>query len=207
VPSPDTAIQLLDAESTAGNMDAVALLANLYEIGVGVPKNETKAFQMHQRLANQGVKDSMYYVGKCYSKGLAGLQKNEQLGADWYRKASAAGSIAATGKLGACYIKGQGVPRDEVQGITLIQKAVEGGDPDSMHNLGVCFERGLGVPLDMSQAVYYYRMGANAGCAEAMHNLSICLASGKGVAANPAEAAMWKAKSTEAGTPLRGSEK
>ncbi|MFZ2404786.1 MAG: SEL1-like repeat protein [Methylobacter sp.] len=44
----------LQREAQAGDSDAQYDLAYMYENGVGVPKNETKALELYQQAADQG---------------------------------------------------------------------------------------------------------------------------------------------------------
>lgn len=205
-----TGLAILEEESAAGNPHAAQLLASLVKpeaeqqtAAAAAPK-PTGTLERHRQAAAEGNADSMYYLGRCYATGKEGVTKDQETAFLWYQKAAEAGSKAASGKMGACYLMGQGVATETTKGISLVQQAAAAGDPDSMHNLGVCYERGLGVSKNPAEAVKWYRKGAEAGCREAMYNLYVCLSKGMGVAPNPAEAEQWRRKAQSASEPLRG---
>jgi TPR repeat protein len=51
---PDGNITQLQREAQEGDPDAQYNLAYIYENGLGVPKDETKALELYQQAANQG---------------------------------------------------------------------------------------------------------------------------------------------------------
>jgi TPR repeat protein len=51
---PDGNIAQLQREAQEGDPDAQYNLAYIYENGLGVPKDETKALELYQQAANQG---------------------------------------------------------------------------------------------------------------------------------------------------------
>lgn len=51
---PEDKISQLQREARAGDPDAQYELAYLYENGLGVPKDETKALDLYQQAADQG---------------------------------------------------------------------------------------------------------------------------------------------------------
>ena len=52
--APEDKISQLQREAQEGDPDAQYNLAYLYENGLGVPKNETKALELYQQAADQG---------------------------------------------------------------------------------------------------------------------------------------------------------
>jgi len=53
-PIPQDKVARLQKEAQEGDPDAQYELAYLYENGLGVPKNETKALELYQQAADQG---------------------------------------------------------------------------------------------------------------------------------------------------------
>jgi len=63
------AVALFSPIAQAGNRDAQASLGYLYEIGRGVPQNETQAALWYRRAAEQGQPFAQYQLGLLYDKG------------------------------------------------------------------------------------------------------------------------------------------
>ncbi|HCU88985.1 MAG TPA: sel1 repeat family protein [Gammaproteobacteria bacterium] len=84
------------------NDGVVAFIAGNYEnaLSMFVPLAET---------ANHAY--AQYFIGRMYAAG-QGVDKNAELAAKWYRKASKLGVADAQYRLGDLYENGDGVPRD-----------------------------------------------------------------------------------------------
>ncbi len=89
----------------------------------------------------------------------------------WYRKAAEQGLAEAQHDLGAMYLTGRGVAKDEVQAIAWYRKAAEQDLAYSQYALGIAYSEGAGVVEDYAQAVAWYRKAAEQGFANAQANL------------------------------------
>src|SRR5215831_13528108 len=91
--------------------------------------------------------------------------------------------------LGQIYLRGWGIPRDEVDAIRWIMMAnsveAAGPPPD-----WVALE-GYGVPRDPRQAVYWYDRAARSGHPEAQFDLARLCSSGEGTKRDEEQAARW----------------
>ena len=76
------------------------------------------------------------------------------------RKAADQGFAKARFNLGALYMEGLGVSRDEAAAQELFSKAAASGDADSQFNLGVMHRAGLGVPTDPAAARGWFEKAA-----------------------------------------------
>ena len=108
-------------------------------------------------------------------------------------------------RLGAMRQKGEGMQKDEAQGIALKAKAFSGlnqmtDDPYAMTALGIMEFRGEGVPKNKVEAARLYKKAADMGYAPAQYNYA-CLLVEPGAGGDPAEAAMYKQKAAEQGYP------
>src|SRR3989442_733325 len=70
------------------------------------------------------------------------------------------GDAAAQFNLGACYVKGEGVAKDEMEAVKWYRKAAEQNHALAQYNLGVCYAFGKGVAKDAMEAVNWYRKAA-----------------------------------------------
>ena len=102
-----------------GNADAQYLLANHYENGNGINKDESKALEWYKKAAEQGNANAQYSLGNYYYKRMNEEKRssksfdlaevlyyngsipddNQQLAIKWYQKASEQGHIEAKAKL------------------------------------------------------------------------------------------------------------
>jgi TPR repeat protein len=69
---------------------------------------------------------------------------------EWYRKAAEQGYAHAQYRLGYCYGKGMGVPKDLVKAVELIRKAADQEFDEAQYMLSHIYYHGIGVPRDLS---------------------------------------------------------
>src|ERR1700677_3582008 len=74
--------------------------------------------------ADAGDASSMLLVAKAYAAG-SGVDQDDTIAADWYRKAAETGNIDAETRLAECYRDGRGVTRDMAQAAEWYRKAAE----------------------------------------------------------------------------------
>ena len=60
-------------------------LGNYYQNGIGVLKDEKKAFEWYLKSANNGCALGQCDLGYCYENGI-GIDKNETKAIEWYSK-------------------------------------------------------------------------------------------------------------------------
>ena len=131
--------------------------------------------------------------------GQAKTAKDETDAAIEFRKAAEKGDAAAQNSLGFAYVKGQGVPQDNVESVKWFRKAAQQGLAKAQYNLGFAYYNGYGVPQDYAEAVKWLRMAADQGSALAQENLGFAYLKGQGVPKDEAEAAKWYKKAADQG--------
>jgi len=123
------------------------------------------------------------------------------------------GDSKAMAELAAHYFTGDGVVKDEHEGITWLTKAAKAGSLEAMTGLGVRHGYGRGVEKNVTCAMVFLRQAASLGSkdaakwllkigresAEGMEWLGLCYLNGTGVTKNDVEAANWFRKSADAG--------
>ena len=83
------------------------------------------------------------------------------------RKDAENGNAVAQFILGGCYMDGNTVPQDQVEGIKWVRKSAENNFSYAQMALGVSYLRGIGVPQDKEEGLKWLRKAADNGCAEA----------------------------------------
>jgi TPR repeat protein len=94
-------------------------------------------------------------------------------------------------ELGLRLVTGEGITKNEKQGVEFLRKAADQNHLRAQHVLGSLYEEGVGVKQDPAKAIEWYRKAANNGFPMAQHSLGIVYDLGKGVKKDPKEAAQW----------------
>ena len=97
-----------------------------------------------------------------YANG-RGVDKDEVLALDWYKKAADQGLADAQYAMSYAYRKGAGVAPSETEALKWLRKAAEQNHPESMFHLGNAYVDGLGVDKDEMRALSWYCKAAQAG--------------------------------------------
>jgi hypothetical protein len=111
--------------------------------------------------ANAGDAPSMILIAKAYSAG-SGVDQDDAIAADWFRKAADLGNLEAQIRLAECFRDGKGVTRDMARAATWYRKAAEQGDPAAQATLGLLYSVGQGVPRDDVEAFFWFDLAASA---------------------------------------------
>ena len=93
--------------------------------------------------------------------------------------------------LGAAYLLGTGVPKDEFEAVKWFRKAAEQGDADGHCTLGIFYAGGIGLPKDEAEAVKQFRQGAEQSHPESLARLGAMYANGLGLPKDEVEAYKW----------------
>ncbi len=98
-------------------------------------------------------------------------------------EAAEGGDAAAQNDLGVKYAHGDGVLKDEKEGVKWFRKAADQGHTEAFGNLGIAYAHGIGVPKDEKEAAKWYRKAADQGDAAAQADLDAMAAPPKPVEA------------------------
>lgn len=120
-------------------------MAQLYDAGNRVNKNEEEAINLCHQAAKQGCDQALQWLEK----------KAEQ-------------DAEALYALGILYFEGIGVPENKTKAFDYIQKAAKQNQPKAQYQLILCYENGYGVEKDEKQAVKYCTLLARQGYAMAL---------------------------------------
>jgi hypothetical protein len=111
------------------------------------------------------------------------------------------GNVSAQLAMGKAYFTGDGVPKDEAEGLRWFRRAAEKGEPQSARILGLAYEAGLaGLAQDETKAAYWFRKGAEEGDAMAQSKLAQMYETGRGgLPKDGTEALRWYRKLADRG--------
>ena len=145
-------------------------LATLYhDGGRGFEKDEdnaeslaTKAVPGLKKEAKAGDELAQLLLGGCYLGGL-GVEKDEEEGVKWVRKAANQDLAKAQALLGACYMAGKGVEEDEIEAVKWFRKAANQDLAEAQIQLAICYYNGEGVEKDLKEAKKWIEKAAKQG--------------------------------------------
>lgn len=101
------------------------------------------------------------------------------------------GSVAQEMELGAAYLAGRGVARDEKKAAYWYEKAANAGDPGAQQQIGYFYQLGIGVDRDPERAAKWFERAVAGGLTSAKVNLGVAYVLGLGVRKDPEFAAQF----------------
>lgn len=118
------ALELLIPLAEAGDADALANLGNMHAFGWGVPVDRVKAVSFWFKAAEKHVPQSMGNIASCYSTGTCGFERNDELAAQWLKRAAEYRHAPSMLVLSSAYVTGAVFPQDKVKGLAWAGLAV-----------------------------------------------------------------------------------
>ncbi len=167
----DRALKLFRNSSDEGNIVADWYLGHMYSQGIGVPRNDAKAYSYYTRVAEHYdpdeddpnrlkiTVDAMVRLADYQRRGAvnAGIQPDPKAAAQSYLKiATAYGHPAAQYALGVMSIRGEGVKKNPSQGLKWLMAAARKRYAPAEAYLGELYWDGKIVKADRTRAVMWY---------------------------------------------------
>ena len=112
--------------------------------------------------AEAGDANAQFELGRAYQDG-TGIQQNDELAVDWYRKSAERDYAKAQNSLGVMYARGLGVNQDKAEALRWYKKAAKQGLPEACFNIAISYYNGDGVAEDMSLAYAWMLVAKNSG--------------------------------------------
>jgi TPR repeat protein len=150
--------------------------------------------------ADKGDITAISNLGFMYVKGI-GIEKNQEDGIKWYRKAAEKGHVTSQFNLGIMYAKGRGVEQNYAEAFRWYLKAAEQGDITAQTTAAMMCAKGIGCDKNNEEALYWYHQAANKNSVHAQYNLGNMYAKGIGTDIDELEAFSWYEKAAEQDHP------
>jgi TPR repeat protein len=122
---PRKALELWLPLAAQGHVKAQFGVASLYDVGQGVPENQSEAAKWYRRAAEQGNAGAQFAIASAYYAG-QGVSRDYAEAAKWFRRAADQGDRISQLTLGGMYVLGQGVKEDLVESLKWLILAAEG---------------------------------------------------------------------------------
>jgi len=129
-------------------------------------------------------------IGFIYANA-KGVEQDDQMALQWFRKAAAQAYPAAEYNLGYMHFWGRGVPEDHALAAAWYLKAAEQDFKLAQHTLCFLYEGGDGVTQDTDEALRWLRRAATLGYAPSQYQLGLRYAAGEGVEEDYVYAYAW----------------
>lgn len=135
----------------------------IYYVGdKSLEKNYTKAAELFQLAANQGLGQAQYDLGCMYKNGI-GVEQDYTKAIELLKLAANQKLVKAQYVLGYMYEEGLGVEEDYTKAAELYQLAANQQYAPAQYELGCMYDSGQGVPKDPKKALALLQAAANKG--------------------------------------------
>ena len=200
----DMEITGLEIEADKNSLDALHKLADLYEAGIKVEKNATKAIAYLDRAASLNSTAAMVRLGIMYADGIL-VDKDLKKSFRYFQSSSELGNKYGQYNLGKFYEKhtlneinddefvddGYGELRKTTLSRVWITLAAEQGLANAQHDLAWSYHMDESFGIDYKIAFFWYKLAAAQGFLDSINNLGELFLNGQGVEKDPIAAYQW----------------
>jgi len=176
-----TALKLAEEAAQRGEPQANTLIARIYADGLGVQKDDKKAYEWYARAAQLGDIQGTFALGVMLAEG-RGIQKDRKAAAEMFEKAALTGHAEANYNLGLLFLKGDGKPENPIRAFQHIRYAAEKGIPQAQYDLAALYQAGTGVDANALEAARWLARAAEQGLPVAQYDYAVKLLQGYGLA-------------------------
>lgn len=175
-----TALKLAEEAAARGEPQANTLIARIYTEGLGVQKDDRKAFEYYKRASDMGDIQGTFALGISYAEG-RGVKKDRKAAANFFEKAALTGQAEANYNLGLLFLKGDGKPGNPIRAFQHIRYAAEKGLAQAQYDLAELYQTGTGTNADALEAARWLSRAAEQGYPEAQYDYAVRLIQGMGL--------------------------
>ena len=174
-----------------GDAYAQLWIGNIYNRGLGVEIDPSKAFKWFQKAADQSNVDALNNLALMYDQG-SSVPRDYDKAIALYKMAIALGNATAACNLGMLYeFAPEGIQSDSMA-IQYYEQAISLGTSNGVvyGNLAIIYDLGRGTAVNHSKAFQYYTGAISRGHKNSTiyNNLGVLYAEGKGVEKNYSKA-------------------
>lgn len=185
-------------EQAGAQKDAAALrrLGDCYYQGLGVPRDEERAFDYLRRAAELGDAEAHGKLGYCYEFG-TGTPPDPARAAQHFKIAAEAGLPLARVKYGEYLLAGDYLEQNLPEAVRQFELATRDGALSGAYQLSRCYQAGWGVEPDPVRSLELLQLAARGNEVRALQELARRYARGDGVPPDEGAAAYWLKRAEE----------
>lgn len=154
------AAKFFSSAAEDGHAKSQNILGEMYEDGIGVPKNYTTAVEWYTEAALQGESTAQANLGNMYRMGMGGLIQNDKKAFDLYKKSADQGNLLGQYYLAFMYKNGYGVPQNYSKALEIYQVLTKEGVYNAYYSLGEMYEKGMGLRENIDKALECYAIAS-----------------------------------------------
>lgn len=166
--------------ASKGDANAQFKLAEMYQDGQGVKKDDKMSSKYYAQAAAQGISGAQNNLGVNYKCGY-GVSKNYEMACKYFKQAADQGNSLAQFNLGIMYQDGLGVVKDEKKASEYYTLAAAQGNSGAQTCIGLMYAAGLGVAQNYEIACEYLKQSAKQGSSLGQFHLGDMYKNGLGV--------------------------
>lgn len=159
------------------------------------------ALALAEKLVAKGDAAAHSLIARIHAEGL-GVAKNDQLAAQWYKRAAELGDIEGQFAYGVILAEGRGVQKDRNGAAEMFERAARTGHAAANYNLGLLFLKGDGKPENPYRAAMHIRYAAEKGIAAAQYDMATLHQAGAGVPHDAVETSRWLKAAADQGMAI-----
>lgn len=165
--------------------EALRLLGDIHQYGLGIPASPNKARRYYERAAKHGDLASRHKL--LLADALKHIDNTEYSAEhiEYHRTAE------RNYQAGFAYYYGIGCEQDDANAAKLYDLAAKSGHAKAQTNLGMMYCNGQGLAINYRQAAYWFLQAAHQGDTIAQYNLACLCYHGLGVPQNTEAACSW----------------
>ncbi|WAC48478.1 tetratricopeptide repeat protein [Asticcacaulis sp. SL142] len=171
--------------------EAAILMAKVYMIGLGVPKNPKEARKWFERANYVGYVPAAKTLGDIYYYGYD-TPKDVKKAVEYYTQAAKLGFTPAQYSLAEIYYYGDdGTNADVKTAVAWYYEASKQNHAGALHAVARAYDAGEGADADPTKALVYYKEAALAGNADAQNAMGTYFYQGGQIAKDDVSARKW----------------
>lgn len=195
-----TALKLAEEAANRGEPQAYTLMGRIHAEGLGVSKDEAKAYEYYRLAAQMGDVQGTFALGLMLAEG-RGAPKDRRAAAELFEKAALTGHAEANYNLGLLFLKGDGKPQNPIRAYQHIRYAAEKGLAQAQYDLAALYQSGQGVDPDALEAARWLSRASEQGLATAQYDYAVLLLKGFGLTKDEPKAVALMKQAAEKGIP------
>lgn len=162
-PDYDEAYNMYRKSADQGNKDGLYGLGYLYANGLGVQKDYKKAVENLYLAGQQNLGKACVLCGSLYFIGGNGLEKEERMAVELWKKAAELKDAKGLYLYGLCLKEGMEVQENNVKAYECFLKSAKKGYIDAQYMVGYYLYNGIGIETDKEQAYRWLTKAKNNG--------------------------------------------
>jgi hypothetical protein len=166
------AFALFSKEHAAGNPRSTYFKARMLELGLAGDQGSRSAGDLYLQSAEAGHAPAFNRAGLMYLRGELGQQRDGRRATDYFRKGAAIDDPNALFNLSRLYLTGQGVARDESQGVALLKRAAAHDHILALNTLGALYLK-KPEPDGRQQARRFFERSSALGNAAGLYQMGL----------------------------------